>query len=183
MATDDCFEIGRGPCPCGKGIITVEKCIPDHPWAKESQASYTPALACEVCKRKYAFFGRQLVLRSDLEQHREAEKNWHRKLREIEASQDFKDLAKKIDIRLAAERSDAARYRLLTAARLATGLSLQRFRRSGYQLSALHAKAALDLLQIQMQRLLAMADEADELADQMHRKPRGIKTGISGLEM
>jgi hypothetical protein len=97
MATDDCSEVGRGPCPCGKGMITVEKCIPDHPWAKESQARYTPALVCNRCEPKYAFFRAsvltnkpRLVLCSDLERHNEAKQNWHRKLREIEASAVFK---------------------------------------------------------------------------------------------
>jgi hypothetical protein len=190
MATDDCFEIGSGQCPCGKGIITVEKCVPDHPWAKESQASYTPALVCDTCGPRYAFFRHdflsgksRLVLRDDLEKHRKSEKYWHQKLREIESSPDFIKLRKQLDIRLAQEKSAAARYRLLGSAGLTTSVSLQRFRRSGYQLSSLYVTNAMELLGVNSPELEAKVTQAQQFADEMHNVPRGIKTGITGLEM
>jgi hypothetical protein len=189
MATDDCYEIGRGPCPCGKGIITVEKCIPDHPWAKESQASYTPALVCEVCGPKYGFLRHdwltsksRLVLRDELEKHKDAEEKWHRKLREIEASSAFKELAQRLDQLLATAKSAAARHRLLSAAGLARTLSLGRYRRHGYHLSALDVSEAMKLVRMDTQELAQMAKEAGQLAEEMHHEVRAIKTGITGLE-
>lgn len=190
MATDDCFEIGRGPCPCGKGIISVEKCVPDHPWAKESQASYTPALVCEACKSEYGFFAhdiisgkRRLVRRRELDRHTDAEKNWHSVLRNIEASPDFKELTKRLEARLALENSAAGRYRVLSAARVARTMSLGQYRKRGYRLSALEVSEAMAFTRFSPPGLQKMAKQADAFAADMHSEVRGIKTGIPGLEM
>lgn len=189
MATDDCFEIGKGPCPCGKGVITVEKCVPDHPWAKESQASYTPALVCKTCEPTYAFFGhdflsgkKRLVRRDELERHREAEKNWHRKLRQIEASSEFKELARRLEARLALDKSAAARYRTLSAAGLARTMSIGQYRKRGYKLSALDVSEAMEFLEFNAPELAKLATEANQFAVERHRDVPAIKTGISGLE-
>lgn len=190
MATDDCFEIGREPCPCGAGIIAVEMCVPDHPWAKAGQASYTPALVCDACGEKYAFFEAdirtrksRLVLRSDLQEHNDAKANWHRTLRQIEACPEFKDLAKRIDMRLAGEKSMAARHRVLSAANLGHGMSLGQYRKRGYHLSALEVANAMALLRVNDPKLAEMAKQAETFAATMHRAVPAVKTGITGLEI
>jgi hypothetical protein len=188
VATDDCFEIGRGPCPCGNGIVTVEKCIPDHPWAKESQASYTPALVCSACERKYAFSGphilsgrRSLVLRKDLEGYQDARSHWHATLRKIEATEDFKKIANALNDRLDIEKSGAARHRILVSAGL-THDSIGQFRRHGFHLSSLNIREAMKLLAYQSAELERLADEADVYAERMQRDMPPVKTGIAGLE-
>lgn len=189
VATNDCSEIGRGPCPCGEGLITVEWCIPDHPWAKESQAWYRSKLVCENCEEEYGFFGRshgkpdRLVLISYLEEIRRARDQWYQKLKEIESSPAFRALAVALDERLARERSAAARYRLLRDSGLAYGMSLPRYRRHGYTLEPDGIASALQLLGIQSSELLAKQAEVERLWKQSQIVPPGIETGINGLEM
>lgn len=52
MATDDCTTI-ESPCLCGKGVLSVECCTPDHPWARASQTSYSASLQCKDCAKTY----------------------------------------------------------------------------------------------------------------------------------
>ena len=189
MSTDDCSEIGSGPCPCGEGLITVERCMPDHPWARDSQAWYKDMLVCRDCERKYGFFkasyGKpsRLVLRKDLREMETALEAWHKKRRGIESSSEFKELSKKLDIRLECERSAAARYRLLVSVDLAFGISLPKYRKEGYALESGDVRKALKLLGIQSPKLERLEAEADELWEQAHITPRPIKTGINGLEL
>ena len=184
MATNDCSTVGSGSCPCGKGLITVEWSIPDHPWAKESQAWYRRTLACEDCEQKYGFFNRgrgerhRLVLMSDLTEVRTASDAWHKMLREIKSSPAVKELAEKLDARLAQERSAAARYRVLRAAGLARIMSLSQYRQCGFALEPGHATVALKLLGIESPELQAMEADAEELWKQSQRVPSGFKIGI-----
>jgi len=53
MSTDDCTTV-ESKCLCGNGTISVERCTPDHPWARASQTSYSAALQCVDCAKKYA---------------------------------------------------------------------------------------------------------------------------------
>jgi hypothetical protein len=189
MATDDCFEVGSGPCPCRKGIITVEKCVPDHPWAKPHQLSFTPALVCADCEQKYTFsepdwrsHKRRLVLRKEVEEREEARRTRYNKLREIESSDAFKELVQRLEMRLALESSAAARHRVLSAAGLRPG-RIEKYRKTGYRLSASDVVAAMAFLGVDAPQLAEMAKEAEELAEEGHLPIQGVKTGISGLEM
>jgi hypothetical protein len=92
-------------------------------------------------------------------------------------------MAKGLDIRLARERSAAARHRLLVGAGLGAGMSLGQYRRRGYKLSALDVTKAMAFLRVQDPKLAQLAKEARRFAAEMHREVRGIKTGINGLEM
>lgn len=189
MATDDCSVIGVGSCPCGRGKIEVEHCIPDYPWAKPHQAFYRYSIQCEKCREDYAFCGTtspdtpsRLVNRKDLERVEGAKSAWHEKLREIERSPAFTELRRRVESRLGQERSVAAQYRVLAAARLTAGMSEQRYRKQGFQLSPLHIAEAIALVQGDFPELTAMAKEEDELAEAMRRTPPAIKTGIRGVE-
>lgn len=52
MATTDKTDRDSS-CPCGKGTIRVVQETPDHPYAKESQTSYTAYLKCDECAKTY----------------------------------------------------------------------------------------------------------------------------------
>lgn len=53
MATTDKTDLDC-LCPCGKGTIRVVQEMPDHPWARESQTSYTASLKCGECAKAYS---------------------------------------------------------------------------------------------------------------------------------
>jgi hypothetical protein len=189
MATDECDEVGRGPCPCGKGVITVERCVPDHPWAKPHQVSFTPALVCAECEPNYTFsepdwrsHKPRLVMRHEVEQREQARQTRYDKLWKIESSDTFKDLAQRLETRLALEKSAAARHRVLCAAGLRPE-GLEKYRKSGFRLSASGVAAALALLKVEAPELAELAKEAEELADEAYRPIQGVKTGINGLEI
>lgn len=186
MSTDDCSIIGRSPCPCGKGEVLVEYCIPDYPWARDSQGRHGGIINCEECPAQYAFFQREpndrprLILREQAERIRDATQNWHNTLREIEASSNFKRLSAKLDQTLDEQRSAAAAHRLLVAAKL-THDSIGQYRRNGYKLSPLHAVDALKLFgerDLDLEELIAREERYDELRREI---PPAIKTGNAGL--
>ena len=66
---------------------------------------------------------------------------------------------------------------------MTAGLSLQRYRKIGYDLSATHAPQAIALLGIESAELTKLAEEAEKLWEQSKIVPPGIKTGINGMEM
>ncbi len=189
MATDDCYEFGRGPCPCGNGVIIVERCIPDHPWAKPHQAWYRNTIDCDKCSKKYSFYKKfteaksTVVLTSDKQASEDAAEKWHEKTKEIEESPKFQELVEKLNRRLALERSAAARHRLLTQADMAFGISLPRYRKEGYKLSVSDARAAVALLGFQSSKLEAKLAEAERLWNICETAPPSIKTGVNGLKM
>lgn len=53
MATNDEWEMYRGPCECGKGTFVVIASEPDHPWARASQRTWKTAVECEECAKAY----------------------------------------------------------------------------------------------------------------------------------
>ena len=176
-----------GPCPCKGGTITVERCSPDHPWAKRFW--FRSTLVCKDCEEEYGFFSSapdkpaRLVLKIELKKREESSQNWHMKLREIESSQAFKELSEKLDARLGQERSAAARHRVLVHAGLATGMSLLRYRKQGHRLRTGEIEPALKLLGIQSTELESKALQAKRLWNLSELVPGGIETGIHGLEM
>jgi hypothetical protein len=186
MSTDDCFEIGKGKCPCGKGWITVEKCSPDHAWAKSFW--YSPALACDDCKKEYGFYDSahgskpRLVLRADLVKKDSATAAWHAKIKEIEALPSFVALRAKVDAILASQKSAAARYRILSAAGLASG-SLASYRKNNtFYFSGVNAGRAMKPLEFHDDKMQTKVAELKVLRDQADIMPKGLITGINGLE-
>ena len=134
MAGTDCGEIGSGTCPCGDGIITVECCTPDHPWARESQFTYPASLKCPLCEEVYDLrtdSNRKptLYFKADLIKKRELEI----------AAQDARcscgehpyvaTLKLALEDRLNQERSYSGKHRILVRAGCYPG-TIERFRRS-----------------------------------------------------
>jgi hypothetical protein len=188
MATDDCVEIGTGPCPCEGGQISVERCAPDHPWAKPHQSYYRAGINCPECKAKYEFFSSspnenpRLVESKDAEALRQRKRDWHEALRAIEQDLDFQALGLKLQEHLVASRSAAAKYRLLRAAGLTSGLSLEQYRRRGFELSPTQVEKTLSFLGVQLPNLSSKVAEAHALTHDWSAKPPAIATGITGLE-
>jgi hypothetical protein len=187
LATDDCNVVGHGHCPCGKGTLTVELCMPDHAYARVSQAWYRNSLDCEECSPKYGFFESlygekaMLVLHDDLMEIGLASDAWHRKIKEIENSHRFKDLASALDKRLAREKSITARYRLLSGAGMMSITSLHQYRKYGYVLRVGQIRMVLALLGLDDPGLVAQEREAEALWARSKRIPNAITTGVNGL--
>jgi len=188
MATEDCSEAGRGPCPCGQGEIVVERCTPDHAWVKAHQVSYNSHLDCSACGSRYTFFSKygnepeRLVLRTDVERRESYSQAASAKRQEVASSSEFKTLEKDVTNWLAQGKSAAARHRMLVSAGLSGGMPLQRFRKSGFTFDERHVLPALDALKVDLPTLKALALEANRLWGLAFQDPPAIKTGIPGLE-
>ena len=94
MGTDR-DEIENGPCPCGKGLIRIDYCSPDHPWGGNSW--YEADIDCAACVKTFAIVRNEqqqlkLVRKSDLEKKDELVELWREKRHEIEASGEFSSL-------------------------------------------------------------------------------------------
>lgn len=178
----DCDEIGSGKCPCGQGLITVEKCTPDHGWG--GRFWIVPHLACAECATTYTFDddseAPSLVLKSDVQAKAEATRSWHEARKSIETSEHFKQLRHQFENRLAAERSKAAEHRLLQRYRMA-GMPIARYRRDGFKLSATNVHDALRLLGVEMPALLKAFQDMEQRWQAVPRAIASVKTGINGL--
>jgi hypothetical protein len=187
MSTSDCTEIGSGPCPCGKGLITVERCTPDHAWG--GGFWYESHLACNVCRNDYAMLNphgdkpHRLVRRSDVDRRAAATKAWHGKLRAVESTPEFNVAKAKLDSVLAQQKSVAAKYRILHHAGLAD-MTEGTFRRRGgqYYLTASNAARAMAAIGMPVPALEAHTEEIRRLSEAMWFDPPAVATGINGLE-
>jgi hypothetical protein len=187
MSTSDCTEIGSGPCPCGKGLITVERCTPDHAWG--GGFWYESHLACEGCQKDYVLFDphnnkpHRLVRRSDMDRKDAAIKAWHNKLRAIEATRDFQAAKCRLEQVLQQQKSAAARCRILHHAGLAD-MTEGHFRRTGgrYYFTASNAARAMASIGMPVPALDAHTEEIRRLSDAMDFDPPAVATGINGLE-
>ena len=123
MATDDCHVMAEKPCPCGEGTVIVESCIPDHPWAKDSQRFLKSALNCRKCSEVYALENRAsmsclgpvvVVSRSEVETREQLLANWHKARKELAGSPKGQALVQKFVHLLQSQPSVAAMHRLLS---------------------------------------------------------------------
>jgi hypothetical protein len=170
VSTSDCTEIGSGPCPCGKGLITVERCTPDHAWG--GGFWYESHLACGICRNDFVMFNpyggkpHRLVRRSDVDRKAAADKAWHDKLREVEATSEFRLAKAKLEEVLRQQKSAAARYRILHRAGLAD-MTEGTFRRRGgqYHFTASNAALAMAAIGMPVPSLEAHTEEVRRLAD------------------
>lgn len=64
MSTDDVTE-HHVPCVCGGGTILITTTIPDHPWAKDHQASSCYEIQCPACREVYVIRGCDVVKLSE----------------------------------------------------------------------------------------------------------------------
>jgi hypothetical protein len=181
------MEIGSGPCPCSAGRITVERCIPDHPWS--SGFWYESRLVCGICETQYVLLNlhgdmpHRLVLRSDVEKKEAATMAWYRKLRAVEVTLEFIAARATLDAVLAQQKSTAAKYRILRQAGL-IDVTEGTFRRrsSQYRFTASNAARAMAAIGMPVPALESHAGEIAVLAKAMEFDPPAVATGISGLE-
>jgi hypothetical protein len=57
MGTDR-TEYLRQPCPCGKGELWVDHCMPDHGWSPGAYW-WEMGVRCNECDQKYAIVDRE----------------------------------------------------------------------------------------------------------------------------
>lgn len=188
MATEDCTEVGRGSCPCGKGEIMVERCTPDHGYVQAHQISYEGRLDCRDCATEYSFWGDRpdvpprLVLKVDVAKRDQFRMQWHAKIKAIEASPDFHELRKNFAQWLGPGRPATVRHRMIREAGVDNGVTLARFRRDGFTLEARRVLPALKVVPVHLPALEDLAKEAESLWKQGQAGPPAIKTGVCGLE-
>lgn len=137
MATDDCTVLVEKPCPCGKGTVKVQDCMPDHPWARASQRFLKSKLECDECRNVYVLEDRGtfdlgpivLVERSLVVEREKVLTHWHKTKEEIWESTKAKVLIQSFINFLDDQPSMVAMYRILTKHKFYVS-SLPNFRKS-----------------------------------------------------
>lgn len=185
MSTDDCTEIGSGKCPCGNGLITVERCSPDHAWGGRSWL--VAALSCSTCSQTYSIYNShqdapKLVLRSEINAQESHQKAWHAKIKEIESTAGYKNLRAILGAELAEHKSAAARYRVLSSIGLTSG-SLATYRKnSSYWFSGVQAERVMKHFGFQDAALESLIAALGHIWEQSRIEPKAIPTGVNGLQ-
>lgn len=188
MATGECSEVGRGPCPCGTGTIIAEKCMADFPWVKPHQFSYRYAVECEPCRDTYAFHGRatnepsSLVKKADIAALAVADAKWSTAFNAITEHADFVALAKAVQERLAQEKSVTAEFRALSHAGMGAR-SLESFRKHGYELTPSSVMRAMKFVGTDYPALAALVEQEEVLGEARRRPIPAIATGIDGVAL
>lgn len=117
MATDD-VSTSSISCPCGKGKIETEQRAPDHPWARDSQTSYSARLDCGECAKHYVVhndWGKlpALLRKGDVTAQANARATREAAEAELAASSEGQRLVRRVVSVVDAQPSVAARYRTL----------------------------------------------------------------------
>lgn len=117
MATTDYTDISS-PCVCGKSTITVTQAMPDHPWVRAGQISYSATIDCDDCRKEYVVqqgYGTfpYLVRRVDLDAFSAAKKKRLAAEQTIAKSGAAKKLRSKIASEVDSKPSMAAKHRAL----------------------------------------------------------------------
>lgn len=197
MATDDVTSIDS-KCFCGNGTIRVTITSPDHPWARESQTSYSATLNCAECSKIYAVISDgwnakpSLVLRSEIEAQAKAHENYTLAERRFFESPQLKNLLPLVIEWIDSQPSKAARHRLLKRLGLVY-VEYGAYNRwpFGGEEAVRHA-SAITLAEIGAEQNLApradvdffkqVARELRQLQDtQTALAPRPVKTGATGM--
>lgn len=196
MATDDCSPEGEGPCPCGKGVISVERCTPDHPWARESQTTYPASMKCTECEKTFVLAPSdhavekrsRLVVRADYEKQKVLETMAFEAMRTADKLPAAENVRAAAAALLDAEPSMAARHRLLSSNRIHVPAiaSFRRSYRNGADWMAQPMGYAMDRLMkmtgVHDDEIAALYEEAHKLHEQSKTPVPTIKTGIKGLQ-
>lgn len=182
MGTDR-DEIARGPCPCGKGIIVVDRCSPDHPWG--GNAWHEAGLQCTDCVKEFQVVsnheGPRLVRITDLQNQQALGEKVREKVVEIEQSAEFKHLKSIVESGLSTCRSLAAQHRFLEGAGLTTQ-SYQSYRRSPhYYLTPHNASRIANALQVSSPNLERMTTDLERRRDAANADVPSVDTGIRYL--
>lgn len=117
MATDD-VSTSSISCLCGKGTIEIEQRSPDHPWARESQTSYSARLDCGECAKLYVVHNEwgkfpALLRKADVEAQDDARAVRKAAEAKLAESSQGRRLVQRIVSVIDAQPSVAARYRTL----------------------------------------------------------------------
>jgi hypothetical protein len=183
----------EGPCPCGKGKITVTRCSPDHPWGGQSWHEYK--IDCRTCARTHTFAKSEdlldtrsrLVLRKNVEERDGHWKEYLAKSKAIMAMPATRKALAKAKTLLDMQRSVAAKFRFLHHYGLAA-MSESTFRkRFGSSDSFLKGLSASDLPAVLKMTNTESAEIDDALADANKSYARyripiaNVKTGLEGL--
>ncbi len=118
MATTD-YTVMRSPCLCGQGQIVVTQEMPDHPWVRASQISYSGALECAHCSKTYTVINdwgsKPYVAKlSDVAKFELAKEANAKADAEFKNSAQAQALIPKIVAEIDGQPSKAARHRLLS---------------------------------------------------------------------
>lgn len=80
-----CWEVYRGPCPCGEGEVVVEVCRPDVPYPQTKR--YKGIFSCEACDEKYQVAEQDtdilLVEKSEVDHREKLLTQWHEACEEL----------------------------------------------------------------------------------------------------
>jgi hypothetical protein len=124
MTIYETLKMAERPCPCGAGTMRVTRTEPDHAW-RSSSVSWDGELDCEKCKERYAVIeqGNRYVLveRVHLDERGRHKDEVDRIRAQIEASGSMAAVRRAFAERLAALPSRAAKHRLASSARAASG--------------------------------------------------------------
>jgi hypothetical protein len=185
MGTDR-DEYGAGPCPCGNGMIQVDRCSPDHGWGGGSW--FEAKLDCPTCQIAYTIYDEyhgnmpKLVLRADIDKREKATVAWHAKRNQIETAPEFQSAKAKIEKLVDAQPSMAAKHRMLSAAGLADR-SLPGFRKHpAYRVDATRVAKAAHALGFGDAMLDKFTVELEAIWKESRFDPPAVETGIAGLE-
>ena len=185
MGTDR-DEYGAGSCPCGNGLIQVDRCSPDHGWGGGSW--FEAKLDCLACQTTYAIYDEyrgkmpKLVLLADIDKREKATAAWHAKRNQIEAAPEFKSAKAKIEKLVDAQPSMAAKHRMLSAAGLADR-SLPGFRKyPACTVDATRVSRAAHALGFGDATLDKLNVELEAIWKETRFDPPAVQTGIGGLE-
>jgi hypothetical protein len=179
LGTDRDLE-DKGPCPCGKGKITVTRCSPDHPWGGE--VWYENQIECEACERTYTFADSdkmsdkrgRLVLRQDVEERATHRREWLAKADAIMAMPAARQILTQAKSIIDRQRSVAAKYQLLShhgLASMSESTFRKRFRDSDSYLEGLGARslpAVLKLVGKESAEIAAALADAEKSLERYH---------------
>lgn len=124
MSTLDCNEVFRGPCHCGQGQVSIDRCVPDHGWETQSVTMKT-YIQCQSCQSLYSVETQRgnyvFVLKADILSQEHAQQAWSAAARALVQSNEAVNLYSKFASLVNSQPSTAATFRLFEANGLASG--------------------------------------------------------------
>ena len=124
MSTLDCNEVFRGPCHCGQGQVSIDRCVPDHGYQTQSVTMKT-YIECPNCRALYSIETQGgnyvFVLQTDIQAKEQAKNAWSAAARALVQSNEAVALHSEFKELVRAQPSMAATFRLFEANGLARG--------------------------------------------------------------
>ncbi len=192
MGTDRSIEF-EGPCPCGQGTIRIDDCEVDHSWPTATPQWYESHLNCESCADRFSLERRGakfvLVERSALREREQRMTVAREKSREILGDFEVKAAVSSFVDLLNTQKSVAAIFRLLKAAKLEY-CSEATFRKHWREADAwvrsnVRPSALLEIygvLELNIDRLTGLLEELKALELHAAEKPEAYGEPVYVLE-